>query len=490
LEDPAGAPLGEIVRLMRRLLAFAAALAGLIAGPAAAKEAADLIVRDATLIDVAGGRTVPHRSIAVKGDTILAVGAPGEIDRRYAAARSIDARGRYVMPGLWDMHVHFGGGPELIGENKALLPVYVAYGITGVRDCAADISDAVLLWRDQVEKGELLGPTIFTSGPKLEGYKPIWKGTIEVGTPAEVDAALDRLQAMRVDFVKITDNTLKPDIFLYAVKTAKARGLKTSAHIPYALTIQQAADAGLSSIEHLDYLIKAGSRDEAAISADYAAGKISYGDASAKLVDGFDPVLAKAAYRRFAAQGLYVTPTLNMTRILAYLDRDDHTHDEALALIGPGLRKTYEWRIERAAKATPDEVARRHAKYELTASLMPLVAEAGLPILAGTDAGYLNSFNYPGQGLHDELARYVEAGLTPAQALRSAVITGPAFLGKSARYGALAPGKAADILVLDANPLADIAATRAIRAVVLRGQTYDRAALDKLLADARAAAAR
>jgi imidazolonepropionase-like amidohydrolase len=490
LEDPAGAPLGEIVRLMRRLLAFAAALAGLIAGPAAAKEAADLIVRDATLIDVAGGRTVPHRSIAVKGDTILAVGAPGEIDRRYAAARSIDARGRYVMPGLWDMHVHFGGGPELIGENKALLPVYVAYGITGVRDCAADISDAVLLWRDQVEKGELLGPTIFTSGPKLEGYKPIWKGTIEVGTPAEVDGALDRLQAMRVDFVKITDNTLKPDIFLYAVKTAKARGLKTSAHIPYALTIQQAADAGLSSIEHLDYLIKAGSRDEAAISADYAAGKISYGDASAKLVDGFDPVLAKAAYRRFAAQGLYVTPTLNMTRILAYLDRDDHTHDEALALIGPGLRKTYEWRIERAAKATPDEVARRHAKYELTASLMPLVAEAGLPILAGTDAGYLNSFNYPGQGLHDELARYLEAGLTPAQALRSAVITGPAFLGKSARYGAIEPGKAADILVLDANPLADIAATRAIRTVVLHGHTYDRAALDKLLADARAAAAR
>jgi imidazolonepropionase-like amidohydrolase len=121
---------------------------------------------------------------------------------------------------------------------------------------------------------------------------------------------------------------------------------------------------------------------------------------------------------------------------------------------------------------------------------MPLVAEAGLPILAGTDAGYLNSFNYPGQGLHDELARYVEAGLTPAQALRSAVVTGPAFLGKSARFGALAPGKAADILILDGNPLADIAATRAIQTVVLRGKAYDRAALNRLLADAKAAAAR
>ena len=177
------------------------------------------------------------------------------------------------MPGLWDMHVHFGGGPELIEENKDLLPLYVAYGVTTVRDCAADISQSVLEWRRAVAEGRLLGPRIFTSGPKLEGYKPLWKGTIEVGTPAEVDAALDRLQAMKVDFVKITDNTLKPDIFLYAVKEAKRRGLKTSAHTPYALTIVQAADAGLSSVEHVDYLIKAGSPEEAAIGADYAAGK-------------------------------------------------------------------------------------------------------------------------------------------------------------------------------------------------------------------------
>jgi hypothetical protein len=117
------------------------------------------------------------------------------------------------MPGLWDMHVHFGGGPELIGENKALLPIYVAYGVTTVRDCAADLSQSVLEWRAEVANGALLGPTIFTSGPKLEGYKPIWKGTLEVRTAAEVNAALDKLQAMKVDFVKITDNTLKPDIF-------------------------------------------------------------------------------------------------------------------------------------------------------------------------------------------------------------------------------------------------------------------------------------
>ena len=118
-----------------------------------------------------------------------------------------------------------------------------------------------------------------------------------------------------------------------------------------------------------------------------------------------------------------------------------------------------------------------------------MLRDAGIPILAGTDAGYLNSFNYPGIGLHDELARYVEAGLTPAEVLRSATITGPTFLGVAEHYGTLAGGRTADILLLDANPLDDIAATRRIRMVVSQGRALDRAALDTILARARAEAA-
>jgi len=471
------------------MLRLFAALAALVAAaPASALDSADLLIRHATVIDVAGGRTVPDQAIAISGDSIRAVEPDPLLSSRFKARRTIDASGKYVMPGLWDMHVHFGGGPELIAENEALLPLYVAYGVTTVRDAAADLSDSVLAWRKDVAAGRLLGPTIYTSGPKLEGYKPLWKGTIEVGTPAEVDAALNRLQAMKVDFVKITDNTLKPDIFLYAVNAAKARGLKTSAHTPFALTIEQAARAGLSSVEHLDYLIKAGSPQEAAIGADYAAGKLTYGEASDKFVETFDPTYAAEEYRRLAATGIYVTPTLNMGRILAYLDREDHRTDPALASIGPGLRKTYEWRVERAAKASPAQIAARHREYELSLKVLPMLRDAGIPILAGTDAGYLNSFNYPGQGLHDELARYVEAGLNPREALASATITGPAFLGHSDRYGAVAQGKAADILILDANPLDDIGATRSIRGVVLKGRWLDRQALDAMLAEAKAKA--
>ena len=468
-----------------------AALATLIAAsPVQARERADLLIRGASVVDVGHGRIVPRQAVAVRGNTIVAVGPDRAISKRFGAKHTINAAGKFVMPGLWDMHVHFGGGPELIAENKTLLPLYVAYGITTVRDCAADISASVLEWRAAVAKGQLLGPTIYTSGPKLEGYKPIWKGTLEVGTPAEVNAALDKLHAMKVDFVKITDNTLKPDTFLYAVKEAKRRGLRTSAHTPYALTIDQAVDDGLSSIEHIDYLIKAGSPKEAEIGAAYAAGKVTYGAATDAFVDSFDAAYARKAYRRLAAKGVYATPTLNMGRILAFLDREDHSRDEGLAYIGPGLRKTYEWRIERAAKATPEEVAARHKEHELSMKVLPMLQAAGIPILAGTDAGYLNSFNYPGEGLHDELELYVKAGLTPQQALASSVLTGPRFLGHADRYGAVQTGKAADLLILNANPLKSVGATRKISAVLLHGRLLDRAALDKLLAQAKARASR
>jgi len=459
-----------------------------VAAPAVAREQADLLIRHATVVDVAHGQLIPGQAVAVSGDTIQAVGLDKALAHRFPAAKQVDAAGKFIMPGLWDMHVHFGGGPELIDENKNLLPVYVAYGVTTVRDCAADISPSVLEWRGEVASGTLLGPRIFTSGPKLEGYKPIWKGTLEVGTPAEVEAALDKLQGMKVDFVKITDNTLKPDIFLYALAAAKRRGMKTSAHTPYALTIEQAVDTGLNSIEHIDYLIKAGSPREKELGASYAAGKISYGDATNAFVDSFNPAYARREYARLASKGIFVTPTLNMIRILAYLDREDHSKDPALAYIGPGLRKTYDWRIERAAKATPAQVAARHKEYELSKRVLPMLVAADISILAGTDAGYLNSFNYPGEGLHDELERYIEAGLTPQQALASATLTGPRFLGYSARYGAVTKGKAADILILSANPLKSVSATRAIDAVVLHGRLLDRAALDRLLQDARAKA--
>ncbi len=451
---------------------------------AAEQQSADLALTGATVIDVAAGTLVKGKTVLVKGDTIIAV-----VDDKAAASyhprKTLRLNGKYLMPGLWDSHVHFGGGPELIEENKHLLPLYIAHGITTVRDCSGDLPDTVLAWRGDINAGKMSGPTIFTSGAKLEGYKPLWKGTIEVGTPEEVTAALDKLQGQKVDFVKITENTMTPPIYLEALAQAKARGMRTSAHIPVQLTVGEVAEAGLGTIEHQAYLLRASTPRERELTTQVAMGKITGKEAMQLSLESFDANAAIRSFRRLAALGTAVVPTLNGSFVTAYLDKDDHAKDAYLQYIGKGLRATYDWRVQRAAKDDAAAIALRQATIEKAASLLPLLSQAGVSILAGTDAGFLNSFNYPGIALHDELGIFVKYGLTPLQALQSAVIAGPRFLGKLDRYGSVAENKAADLLVLDANPLEDISATRKIRLVVSRGVVSNRAQLDKMLADTK-----
>ncbi len=447
-----------------------------------AGERVDLLVRDATVVDVVNGTLQPHRTLAVRDGRILAV-VDAKQARAYDATRVLDAKGKYAIPGLWDMHVHFGGGDALIEENRNLLPLYLAHGITAVRDAAGDLSPSVFAWRDAVATGELAGPRIFTSGPKIEGPKSIWPGDLEIGSVAELHAALDQLQGWRVDFVKITDNTLSPELFLAAVKEAGLRGLKTSAHVPYALTLEEVSAAGLDSIEHLDYAFKAGSTLEKSLGQQIASGEINSRDAWTQWNATFDPARAMAAYRNLARHGTAITPTINGSRVVSYLDQDDHRDDAYLKYIGPGLQATYTWRVERAARDDAQAIERRHERFEKSATVLPMLQQAGVTILAGTDAGFLNSYNYPGIGLHQELGWLVRYGLTPAQALQAATINGARFLGHEDEYGTLDAGKVADMVLLDADPLRDIAATARIHAVIQRGQVHDRAGLDAMLAE-------
>ena len=433
--------------------------------PARGQAAADLVITDANVINTVTGNVAPRRVIVIRKDTIVEIGDANAASR-YRARQVVNAGGRYVIPGLWDMHMHFGGGDSLIAENRVLLGLFVAHGITAVRDAAGDLSSTVLAWRDSVARGLVDGPTIFTSGPKIEGINSIWPGDMEVATRAGVDSALDRLQRMRVDFVKLTDNALTPELFRYALGEIRKRGLKSSAHIPAAVPVREAIELGLGSIEHLSYAIR-------------AAGEFPGRERVAGAP--FDTANAMEVYRLMASRGTAITPTLNISRTLAFLDSEDHSKDEYLKYIGPGLQTTYNWRIERAAGATPEQLERRHANYGISSSKLPLLQRAGVQILAGTDAGFLNSFDYPGIGLHDELGLLVKAGLTPLQALQASTINGARFLGREARHGTLEAGKASDLVILDANPLADIAATRRIHGMVIRGSYRDRKSLDAML---------
>ncbi|RQO64547.1 amidohydrolase [Pedobacter sp. KBW06] len=445
----------------------------------AQKKAADLLIKSATIIDVNTGKIIPKQMIAIKNGLIIAVLPESQLTK-YTAAKTLDARGKYVMPGLWDMHMHFGGGTEIIEENKNLLPLYLAYGITTIRDAAADISPSVLQWRAEIAARKLQGPTIFTSGPKLEGYKSVWKGDIEVGNTREIKEALDSLQKMKVDFVKITDNTLSPELFLESIRMARQRGYQVSAHIPNALTMEQIVAAGLSSVEHLGYALKAGSKIEKEISAEVAAGTLKGKAFNQKVMDTFDETAAMATYRNMARHGMYITPTLSLNYILAYFEKDNHKHDAYLQYIGKGLQKTYEGRVKRVEQDDAEAIEFRHQLFEKTVKTLPLLQKAGVKIMAGTDAGYLNSYAYPGIGLHKELELLVKYGLTPLQALQASVVNSPAFLNQKA-YGSLGTGKKADLLLLNENPIKNISATQKIYAVITKGELLDRTSLDQML---------
>ncbi len=440
---------------------------------------ADLILLNTNIIDVAHNTVLHNKTVVINKGVIIATGNDA-ISKNYTSNKTIDATGKYLMPALWDMHMHFGGD-TLIEENKMLLPLFIAMGVTTVRDCAGDISLDVIKWKHEIDKGILEGPTIFTSGPKLEGPKSIWPGDLEIANETELKLALDSLQKLKVDFIKITDNTLSPPLFLTAIKESRKRGWKVSAHAPVPFTLQELSDAGLSTIEHLGYLLRAASTDEKRIADLRGKGTISAKEGSEQILKTFDADIALQNFKKLAAKGTAVVPTMNGSSIVAYLDKDDHKKDEYLKYLGPALKRTYNWRVDRASKDNAEAIAFRHTNFEAAAALIPLLQKAGVVLLAGTDAGYLNSYNYPGIGLHYELAMMVKYGLTPAQALQASVINGPAFFDQQKNYGAVEKDKKADLLLLDQNPLTDINNTQKINAVIRKGNYLSRQNLDAIL---------
>ncbi len=443
------------------------------------KKNADILIKDVNIIQVNEGKILPHQYIVISNERIIETGSAA-IAKKYYALQNINATGKFIMPGLWDMHVHFGGD-TLVDENKMLLPLYLAMGITAVRDCAGDISLDVLKWRTMIREGKLTGPEIFTSGPKLEGKNSIWPGDLEIENEAELKNALDSLKKLHVDFIKITDNTLSPALFIESIKQSRRRGWKTSGHVPVSITLQEISRAGLSTIEHLSYIIRAASPEEEKITRLRGEGRISAAAASEQFLQTMDTITALRNFRKLAANNTAVVTTMYTSFIIAYLDKIDHRKDDYLKYIGPELKRTYNWRVDRAMKDNAKAIALRHQLFEASASLLPLLQKAGVTIIAGTDAGYLNSYNYPGLSLHEELAIMVRYGLSPQAALKASIINGPAFFGLLKDYGSVSKGKKADLLLLDANPLKDIKATKNIRAVFRKGVYMSREKLDSSL---------
>src|SRR5690606_30896955 len=235
------------------------------------------------------------------------------------------------MPGLWDMHVHFRGGDSLIEENKEFLPLFLAYGITTVRDAGGDITPSLLEWRDQITRGTLDGPRIFTPGPKLDGTQPAWPASVKVTTAAEIESALDSLESIGADYVKMYDGNLSKEAFYDIIKAAENRRLKTTGHMPLTADFMEAIDHGLDGSEHLYYPLTACSP----IADSLRALNKGYGIVE-QLIDSYDPELAKEVFKKMSTENVYVTPTLYIGTTLSEILEKDHSQDSLLNYIGPG----------------------------------------------------------------------------------------------------------------------------------------------------------
>lgn len=443
------------------------------------KTKVDLIIQNTSIIDVASGKVIPNQTVLIQGDSIFELG-DYSIFEKYQSENLVNGQGKFLMPGLWDNHVHFGGA-EYVDENEQLLPLYLAFGVTTVRDAAGDISLDVLKWRDEINAGDRLGPKILTSGPKLEGIESIWPGDLEIGTEEELEAALDSLEKLKVDFIKITDNTLKPELFLEAVKRASKRGWSVSGHIPAALTIDQVSMAGQKTVEHLSYLMRMTTPMESEISEGRGNGTMTAAEASKLQAETRDDSLTLVKFKKLASQGTGVVPTLMISSNIAYLDENNFEEDTILNYLGPQLKESYQWRIQRMANDTPEDKQNRKNSFEATANLIPFVKASGMKIYAGTDAGYLNTYDFPGLAIHLELQQLVKYGLTPREALEASVINGPEYFGLEKSFGSVEIGKKANLILLNKNPLEDIKATLTIQDVIKDGQLLDRNKLDQML---------
>jgi imidazolonepropionase-like amidohydrolase len=430
-----------------------------------------LVIVHVAVIDVVTGGVRRDASVVVEGGRITQVGAARRV-KTPAGARVVDTTGKFLIPGLWDMHVHTFFGEQAPAGRDVTLPLFVANGITGVRDMGSEL-EAVLLARAEIADGKLLGPRMIVAGPMLDGPKTQFPASIAITTPEDGRRAVDMLVGRGVDFIKI-QSYVPRDAYFAIVDECKKKKVTFVGHVPDAIRGAEASNAGQKSFEHLIGIFEGSSTAEDEL--------LKGPKGPGKFLDTYDAQKEAALIALLAKNQTWQCPTLFWERGQWLVDSIDVTKDPDAKYV-PALWRDELWprftkSIIKEMDTDPLVVREKFVEHEL--AIVRKLHATGVPFLAGTDTP-AGVDVIPGFSLYLELQRFVDAGFTPLEALQTATISPARFLGRTADFGTVETGKIADLALLDANPLVDIRNTQKIAGVVLAGRYFSHEDLDGIL---------
>lgn len=464
---------------LARLIAIAVVFSGSTDGVAQATP--ELAVANVNVVDVRAGVVLPNRTVWITGDRIAAVVPTDQVVP--TGTTVVDASGAFMIPGLWDMHAHLrGNGTPPWLTTDWLMPLVLAHGVTGVRDMTSDCDgpaqgpvclSQMLEWQESIESGALLGPRLMA----LSSFQinPPWSYAV---SEEEARGVVQALAGMGVPNVKIYDR-LAPEALAWVSDEASRLGLGVWGHVPLRMSAREASRAGLRSIEHArDFLFDCfpGTAEFRA----NAASSTAPVDLLGRMVHEHDEGTCAAVFAELVGNGTWYVPTHVTRRRDAFAGDPEFRDDPRARFIPPDIQADFVRHLDRIVAADSAAQGATFMDFYLKGLAITGAAHrAGVPIMVGSDAP--DPFVFPGSAVHDEMGELVAAGLSPVEALRAATWNGAVFLDVTDSYGTVEPGKRADLVILDANPLEDIGNTRRIRALLFGGRYLDRNALDQLL---------
>jgi imidazolonepropionase-like amidohydrolase len=449
-----------------------------------------LLLAHVSLIDVSTGETRPEMTVIISDGRIKGIysSATTQIPE---GARVVEAKGKFLIPGLWDMHVHVFNQISRRPPNAWHFPILIANGVTSIREMwtKPENMPQVREWRRLQLEGTLIAPRIAAVGTLVDG--PAGTETTNmsaalpgptanvVTTPEEARRFVREVKAARIDFVK-TYSSLSREDYLAIADEAKKQGIPFAGHVPFAVDAAEASSAGQRSMEHLNQILESSSSRSQEL---FQVPGRDWSDKYDKLMlDSFDEGRFKNLVSILARNQTWQVPTLSAKRAGPMDNEATSGADNRLRYVPAD--EIANWKRSLPDRGHDNDMSIRPRLWQKQLEVVRRMHQAGVPFLAGTDLG--NAYIYPGFSLHDELALLVEAGFTPLEALKAATRNPAEFLGLLDSLGTVEKGKIADLVLLTADPLKDIRNTQKIEAVVVNGRFLDREELDKLLAQAEA----